>query len=412
MYVYQNMNTQLDEPFVVGVKNRSAEYSSTYYEGPYIPDGVKKLIYMYLSSYSDIMSDNKTPVYLANGSAYWRDLQKGEELFNIIGTNLPTKLRNPPMFGINMSGVRMIGPPSENVAFPNSGYVLPSISVCFFAKWRTVNLTAPLILLRMYAETPNHVSVTVSPVNDTTVRLSIVCGLFSKTYDWDVPKSTLLTQGPGTLYTFVYNKDANTVTFYVGATALPPKTLDPKTDIKLSNSPIEVNYSQNWDAELQALVICRGVVTPTDITSTTEYFLGLSSGKQEEVQKLKENTKQLSENLESCNSQLPKLLAEIENLQGEVRYNAAEITHLRKRVAIEKKACAKAAAGRKEFQWLIKNGMCPRITAKIDVPSTTNTFKHAVPTVTTAAAKTSQIGVKTQPPKEKSSSWFSWFGRK
>jgi hypothetical protein len=422
MYTYQQMTeTRVQEPFTTGIKSQSASIQSNYYEGPHIPDGVKKLIYIYLSSFSDIMPDNQTPVYVANGSAYWRDLQSGQELFNIIGTNLPAKLRNPPIFGLNMNNVRMIGPPSESVAFPNSGYVLPNISVCFFAKWRTVNLTAPLVLFRMYAETPNHVSVTVSPLDATNVKLSVVCGNFEKSYDWVVPKSTLITQGPGALYSFVYNKDANTVTFYVGATTLPSQTLDTKIDIKLSNSPIEINYSQNWDAQLQALLICRGIVTPTDITATTEYFLGLGNGKHEEVEQLKKDTQQLSQNLETCSSQLPKLLAQIENLQGEVRYNAAEINTLRKRVALEKSACAKATAGKKEFQWLIKNGMCPRITVesakenaeKIAAavgtpPTTTKTFQYAIPTVTAAVPKTVEI-VK-EPPK-KSKSWFSWFGK-
>lgn len=452
LYTYQVFTSKMaaereasKETFAVGIANLSASQATNYYEGPHIPDGVKRLIYMYLSSYSDVMPDNQTPVYVANGSAYWRDLQTGVELFNVIGTNLPTKLRNPPRFGLSMSGVRLIGPPSENVAFPNSGYVLPSISVCFFAKWKTVDLNAPLVLFRMYAETPNHVSVTVNPKDANNVTLSVVCGDFETNYDWVVPKSTLITQGPGALYTFVYDKDANTVTFYVGATALSMKTLQSKIDIKLSNSPIEVNYSQNWDADLQALLICRGIVNPSDITATTDYFLGLGNGKHEEVEKLKQNTEVLSQNLETCSSKLPKLLAEIENLQGEVRYNSTEISNLRRRLEMEKRACANASAGKKEFQWLIKNGTCPKITVASatenaikltaaasavaapsgsgkanEQPPISTSFKYTIPTVGTSVAQTAEI-ILTKPKKETDSppntdttkenkSWLSWFG--
>lgn len=384
----------------------------TFFEGPYIPDTINNLIYMYLSSFSDTTSDNISPVYEAGGSAYWRDLKEGKELFNLIGTNLPPKLRNPPTYGIPMMGVRMIGPPSENFAAPNSGYILPSISICFFGKWKSINLDAPLVLFRMYAETPNAISVTYTPIeNDTNnVKLSIILGATTNVYEWVIPKTSLLTQSIGTLYCFIFDRDANTITCSVGTTNLGVQNLKEKPVIKLSNSPMEIAYTQNWDFQLQAVLLCRGVITPSDITASTDYFANLSNGKVQEILELEQEATQAKKKAETCSSKLPRLLAQIDNLKGEVMYNEREIKELAKKLEREKVLCSRAAVGDKKFQWLIKNGKCPQVrpppkginefphlmrkitvrpknapsipqdgqTATISPPTTTSTFKHAI----------------------------------
>jgi hypothetical protein len=351
------------------------EEFANFYEGPYLPENINNLIYVYMSSFSDVTSDNITPTYAAGGSAYWRDLKEGKELFNIIGTNLPSTLRSPPDYGLSMMGVRMIGPPSENLAFPNSGYVLPSLSVCFFGKWKTVDIQSPLVLYRMYAETPNAITISFIPLNNENVTLSIVLGDVNKKYDWTVPKTTLLTQSMGTLYSFIYDKDANTLTAFVGTTSLGSQNLSEKPSIKLSNSPIEIAYTQNWDFVLQSLLLCRGVINPADIVATTDYFVGLSNGKTQEVAQLQQQTTTVKKSLETCSSKLPRLLAEIENLKGEVQYSETELKDLKKKLEREKLACAKAAAGETKFQWLIKNGKCPEVRTP---PKGINEFPHLI----------------------------------
>ncbi len=373
-----------------------------FYEGPYIPDNIKNLVYMYLSSFSDVTADNTTLSYESVGGAYWRDLKEGKELFNVIGTNLPTSLRSSVPYGLPMSGVRMIGPPSENFAYPNTGYVLPSMSICFYGRWKSVQLEAPLLLFRMYAETPNAVSITYSPIeNDAdNLKLSIVLGATTNTYDWVVPKTTLLTQSAGTLYSYIYDKEANTLTCFVGSTNLGTQSLSEKPIIKLSNSPIEIAYTQNWDFHLQTVLLCRGVVTPTDITATSDYFVNLSNGKTQEVAKLQQESVQVKQTLETCSSKLPRLLAEIENLKGEVMYNETEMKDLRKKLEREKLACIKAASGESKFQWLIKNGKCPDVRK---VPEGVQEFPHMIPKPSTGltnapSATTAEAAVTIAPP--------------
>lgn len=362
-----------------------------YYEGPNIPSRLTQnnLIFAYLSSFSDVMPDGKTPVYTAGGSAYWRDLQNGTDIFNIVGQGLPQSLRDSPTKSLPMNGVQIIGPPSYKVAFQNTSYELPSLSVCFFGKWTDVNITSELILFRMYAETPDNLSISFKPTanDNTTLTLTIVLGEIGTEYTWIVPKTTLQTQSIGTLYTFTYNKDTKKINYYVGNTSLGEKPLShpvTKPKILLAFSPIEINKTGNWKMELQAVLICRTNIGLDDIKELTEYYSGLANGKVQQIQAAQAAADIASTNNTTCSSKLPKLLAEIENLKGEVNYTQAEMIEMRKKMLRDKVMCAKAAAGKKEFQWLIKNGSCPKIGPTgeggyIVVPTVASTFKHLIP---------------------------------
>ncbi len=245
-----------------------------YYEGDHAVIPFSDKMYIYLSSFSGLQSDHSTMTFSGTGVPIWRSLVNEEVYFNVVGTDLPASIAG----GLPMLGTRLIGPPSENTAFPNTNYILPSFTVAWYANWKSLEFDtdAPIILLRMFAENPNHVQVSVRQVDSNTVSLDAVVGNASSVYSWEIPKTTLLTQGTGTLYAFVYNREEKKISFNIGSTIKYPRVLTDAAVVKLGNTPIDINYNQNWNADLKAFMFYRAAVT--DFTTIYEYLGQQASG--------------------------------------------------------------------------------------------------------------------------------------
>lgn len=245
-----------------------------YYEGNNAVIPYSDKMYIYLSSFSGVQSDQSTLTFSGNGVPIWRSLVNEEVYFNVVGTDLPSSIAG----GLPMLGTRLIGPPSENTAFPNTNYILPSFTAAWYANWKSLEFEtdAPIILLRMFAENPNHVQISVRQVDSNTVALDAVVGNASSVYSWEIPKTTLLTQGTGTLYAFVYNREEKKISFNIGSTIKYPRVLTDTAVVKLGNTPVDINYNQNWNADLKAFMFYRSAIT--DFSTIYEYLGQQASG--------------------------------------------------------------------------------------------------------------------------------------
>lgn len=268
-----------------------------YYEGDKSTIPYSDRLYVYLSSFSGIQSDHNTSVYSGSGVPMWRSLVNEDIVFSVIGTALPNTIEK----GLPMIGVRLIGPPSENVAPPNTGYVLPSFTVAWYALWKSLNFDtkAPIILLRMFAENPNHVQLSVREVDANNVAFDAVVGNASTVHSWTIPKTTVITQGTGTLYSFVYNREERKITLAIGNTVTYSKDIE-AVDIKLGNTPMDINFNQNWDADLKSFMYYRAPLSLTDMTSLTTYITDQASGKNLIMSSVDAEKAALEKTLQSC----------------------------------------------------------------------------------------------------------------
>lgn len=321
-----------------------------YYEGDKSTIPYKDKVYIYLSSFSGTQSDHATSVYSGSGVPMWRSLVNEDVYFNVIGTDLPSTLAN----GLPMKGTRLVGPPSENAAYPNTAYVLPSFTIAFYAKWKTLDFDtdAPIILFRMFAENPNHVQVSLKEVDSNNVSLDVVVGNASSVYSWTIPKTTLLTQGTGTLYTFVYNKEEKKISFNIGSTIKYPRVLTDAAVVKLGNTPMDINFNQNWDADLKSFMFFRDAIT--DFSTLDSYMVDQASGKNMIASSVDQQTAALQETLKACSlndEELAGLRDEL-NLTREQLYNI----RLKLRQCSQKPEDIAPNAFRR---WQIKDGLYP-----------------------------------------------------
>lgn len=248
--------------------------TATYYEGDSASIPFQDKLYVYLSSFSGTQSDHLTATFSGSGVPMWRSLVNEDVYFHVVGTNLPSTIEG----GLPMLGTRLLGPPSENAALANTNYVLPSFTAAWFAKWKSLDFDtdAPIVLLRMFAENPNHVQISVRQIDSTTVSFDVVVGNANSVYSWSIPKTTLLSQGNGTLYAFVYNREEKKISFNIGSTIKYPRVLTETAIIKLGNTPMDLNYNQNWAADLKAFMFYRTAVS--DFASLHEYLSQQASG--------------------------------------------------------------------------------------------------------------------------------------
>lgn len=330
---------------------------ATYYEGTKSTIPSMDKLYIYLSSFSGIQSDGSTSVFSGAGVPVWRSLVNEDVVFNVIGTDLPATIEN----GLPMKGTRLVGPPSENAAYPNTNYVLPSFTIAWYAKWKSLDFDteAPIILFRMFAENPNHVQVSVREVDSNTVSLDAVVGNASSVYSWNIPKTTLLTQGTGTLYAFVYNREEKKISFNIGSTIKYPRVLTDPVVVKLGNTPMDINYNQNWDADLKAFMFYRDALL--DFNSMDNYMIEQASGKNLLLSTVTTQQAALAEQLKSCSltdGELAGLRDEL-NLTREQLYNI----RLKLRQCTQKPENIDPHAFRR---WQIKNGLYPGDYSKLN----------------------------------------------
>lgn len=321
-----------------------------YFEGDSSVIPFNDKLYIYLSTFSGLLSDHATAVYSGSGVPMWRSLVNEDVTFHVIGTNLPTSIEK----GLPMKGTRLVGPPSEDAAYPNTAFVLPSFTVAWYANWKSLDFEtdAPIILFRMFAENPNHVQISLREKDSTNVYLDAVIGNAANVYSWEIPKTTLLTQGAGTLYAFVYNREEKKITFNIGSSIKYPRVLPEAPTVKLGNTAMDINYNQNWDAELKAFMFYRAAIS--DFSTVFDYLGEQASGKMLVMSAVDTEKAELEETLKSCSlndTELAALRDEL-NLTREQLYNI----RLKLRACMQQPEDIDPNSFRR---WEIKDGLLP-----------------------------------------------------
>lgn len=236
-------------------------------------------VFAYVSAFSRVLSRENAsiPVYSV-GTMRWHDLINTND-FNIqTSTSLPASLiSNNNVVGLPLNNIKLenISPSEAFGKDPSTGlYELGKFSVSFFMKWNTLTTsTQDKILFEMFAETPNYVALKFANVTSTSVTMQVILGDVDTMYTWEVPKSTLMSNGNNTLYTFVFNPDTKTMSVFIGFNEYK-KTIATVPTIRLSNSKLAINSNRNIDATLKAFVFFKDVaLSMSDLISLNDYFV-------------------------------------------------------------------------------------------------------------------------------------------
>jgi hypothetical protein len=238
--------------------------------------GIKEMPYlenlvMFVNAFN-VDSKQNTTFDISKNS--WIDGRDGNTTkFTFINT--PLKMTNR---GLPIKNVTLIGPESNKFADPSTYDTLESFSILFYGKFNSIvftNATTPIMLYQAFAETPNKVILSLHPKDQNNISLHLILGNAGSTYSWDIPVTTIMSNGNTTLYSLVFdntNKTKPTATFYIGSIA-NNANLDPVNDeIKLGLSPIQINLNQNWDMRLIAFAHYNIILTRNDLAQIGQYF--------------------------------------------------------------------------------------------------------------------------------------------
>jgi len=261
--------------------------------------GLNKL-FVYLSSFS-----RKTQT---NEDVYDKSIMKWRNMMDIDGTVFTLQTNNTVTLpdslisstneqGLNLKGITLVGPQSDEFK-QDSSYELPSFSTVFFMKWTEQDLVAntEYVMFEMFAESPNHVSWKVVRKDATTARVDVVLGNYNTTYSWDVPISTLMSNGYYTLYCLTFDKAEKQLTMYVGPAGVYRKTLSTVPVVLLANTPVSINKNKTLPVSLRAFAFLKGIVlTQPLVTSLNEYFVKMSNGAQSLLSQAQQQVKDATE---------------------------------------------------------------------------------------------------------------------
>ena len=271
--------------------------TSTYIENLDSLPGISTLKY-YLTSFSAGTKYDATFAPFRASETRWYDLFSNNISFTLIGT-LPTM--NILNTGLSMKGIKMIGPPSESIGGASS-YELPAFTYMMYGKLNSLIFedNRPITLFQIYAENPNHISLTITPKNTIMVKVELVLGFVNRIYQWDVPRSTLLSNGNKTLYSIVYEKldNGNKAYFYIGDNQFSATIENPHA-IKLGNSQIDINSDTTLDMTLWNLSLFTSALTREEMRRWNDYFSVQATG--------------LASDLESTQSALNATVNDISN---------------------------------------------------------------------------------------------------
>lgn len=257
-------------------------------------------VFAYLSSFSLKLPrknaagvEELVPVYVKNDNL-WRNMMNLND-FSIAKDNLvtlPDSLDSGDRKGLPMKGVTLMGPPSENFRLSENDYTLPSFTISFFGRWNTLNFSnyERIYLWEMFAESPNHVLVSVEQKTAATATIDIILGDRGTSYRWDIPISTLLSNGNYTLYTLVFNKESKEIRFYIGSNGVFKKSLNEEVNIRLGNTAVSINRNKAWDFHLRAFVFHKEVaLVQSDIIRLNDYFIRESGGLNQVINQAQES---------------------------------------------------------------------------------------------------------------------------
>lgn len=267
--------------------NTTTSVSGTMVDGIYMENLASgfprpETLNMYLTTFSQKTSSGKIATYNP-ATARWFHFLDDNKYASVMSQALPTNISS----GMVLKNTKLIGPPST--AYGASGtYELRSFSASYFVNlakdFDFAALTRPLILLRIFAETPNRVMFYLDKGETAdTVTVGAIAGAISRTYTWQVPKVSITGNGQPTMYTLTYDAAqggaTRKLTLYVGQTENYSVTLsDNDSPILLGNSAMEVNPEQNLDLTLFAFAFFDAVLNADQVSQLYVYWNSHANG--------------------------------------------------------------------------------------------------------------------------------------
>ncbi len=215
---------------------------------------------------------------------YWCDYNNPSYRFYMKG-DAPLSIKSDK--GLNIKDISLIGPSSENfILTPNCQdkfnrrtTELSSFTAMWFMNFSSIKFdkNPTIIWFRAYAETPAKIKLELIDNSTTIVTVKVTIG--TKEVSWDISKSTLMANSVNTLYTLMYNKDTNNVSFVIGKNHYT-KTIERNSEkIILGISPVEFNTgSESLDANLLAFLVYNRIINTIDIDNISEYFTNQANG--------------------------------------------------------------------------------------------------------------------------------------
>jgi hypothetical protein len=248
----------------------------------YASDSSNNKLHVYLSAFSKKTNTNPVADVYSKTNMIWRSMV-GNGDFEVRKENaitLPESLytESNDLKGLDMKGIILEGPASEQ--FNVSGQ-LPSCTIVMFMSWNNIfdSGYSQVKLFEMFAESPNHVSWSIVKKNATTARVEVVLGQYSTVYSWDVPISTLVSNGSYTIYALTFNATTKEIMMYIGTSGLYKKTLSSVPNVKLANTRVLINSDKTLDATLRAFAFLKNIAfTQNDIIKLNDYFVSASGG--------------------------------------------------------------------------------------------------------------------------------------
>lgn len=271
----------------------------------------------YLTSYSDKTLYGKAP-YSAE-EFKWYDYKSDDVSFRMIG-DIPGSIRSPDsVIGLPLKKVKLIGPASHIVCGITTPAELDSFTLLFYGKVNSLVFTnnKPNILFQMFAENPNHVQWSIAEKNKDTCFIEVILGNVNKVYRWEVPKTTLISNGNPTLYALVYDKrnvSKTSINVYIGTNNYTALVANPSV-VRLGNTPMEINSLTNFDFTLQAFAYINAALGSDELPVWTEYFLKEAGGIAKTMKYIQDT---YSLEVMTLNQQLSMQTNSVDKLQAEL----------------------------------------------------------------------------------------------
>ena len=250
--------------------------SNVNYSLPLTIPNIKNLL-LYFNSFN---VNPPSPIIVQNNNTYqcktnyWCDANNSEIQYFLNGANVPSQIDND---GLSVRNIMIQGPQSSSLVNPSNNYMLGSFTVIFYLNFSTITFdtNSNIILYEMFAQTPNIIRIYIEQIqNDSqNIELNVLVGESNIIYSWNIPITTMLSNGNNTLYSLVYDADQLLLTFYIGTGKnIYTSQITNQPDIILGLQQLEINSNRNLDAKILAFCYYNYALARNDIINVNNYF--------------------------------------------------------------------------------------------------------------------------------------------
>ena len=286
-------------------------------------------VYSYLSTYtSQTTQGGVVKNVYAPDENRWRDIIRNNDFTLIVasGVTVPATVRNTSTgrsTGLAMKGVCLRGPASTTLGANNQ---LGSFSVCLFAEWKSLDLQATdgdVVVFRAYAEYPYMIRWSLKYESATRIRVSLVVGdpdVATNTFTFSIPKDSYMMAGQSMVYTFSWDATTNKLRFFIGKQAPREAVINPGGRVVLGPSAMNINETQNMDADVKAVVIYTGLaLDTTSVQKLQDYFTFIDGGASQAMYQAQNRINQIASQMDDLSTSIQTSNVTIETLRQQVQ---------------------------------------------------------------------------------------------